>query len=253
MAAAVGRVRGKIVTALELTGIGLLDPLPAEEILQGAIWIAVAAETACDPIRCQFDPNYDVLAKPSIPHIVPKISRKSVGNLIDAAAPTQVINALESAIRGQIIVASAKMCVLRTVFRRYTAGEVGDRSARRAQEAHRLDLIENLKSFQESANSNWFCLKSLLKRMKVQVKSITPKMFIAYQELLDKHGFPHREELLFKAVWLTDIDIHWMRMVGLLASPIRRPVSFTKIIDEIIEINTYRDVCECDCKPQGRR
>lgn len=253
MAGMAGKIRAKVVTALELTGIGLLDPLPAEEVAQGAIWIAIAAESICDPIRCQFDPNYDTLAIPSIPHIVPRISRKHVRNLFDPSAPTEVVSALSSALRSQILVASAEMCVLRTVFRRHSANEVGDRPAKRAQEAHRLELIEKLKSLQECANLDWACLKSLLKENKVPVKSITRRMFVAYQEHLDKHGFPHREELLFKAVGLTDIDIHWMRLVGLLAQPPKGPVSFTKMIDEIMLINTYRDIYECDCRRLGQR
>lgn len=252
MAANAGTIRGKIATALELTGIGLLDPLPAEEILQGAIWIAVAGEAKCDPIRCQFDPSYDVLAVPSIPHVFPKISSKDVGNLFDPSAPAEVIETLSSAVRAQMLVASGEMCLLRTVFRRHSADEVGDRPAFRAQEAHRLDLIDKLQSLQKDANSNWSYLKSLLRKHKVKVNSIDAKMFAAYQEELDKNGFPPREELLFKAVGLTDNDVHWMRLLGQFIEPPKRAVSFIKMIDEIITINTFRDIYECDCRSRRK-
>jgi hypothetical protein len=234
--------------ALAITGLGLVDPLPVEEIAQCVAVFGIAILKFCDPVRCEFDPAYTEVFVPALPPSLPRVTAAGAKNIVKGRVPDSVIEALDAAIQQHAWMNSLGAAMLKTVFRTYSAKTRGDRAAERRQKEQQERLCADVKARQKEVTRAWRRLLAEIERANVRVGSITPAQFVRFQKRVWAEGFPPLETKLLSEWGLGERDIHWLQVLAGVIPPPRRPVRFTEMVESLIAINERYSTCECSCR-----
>ncbi len=189
---------------------------------------------------------------PAVPPATPRITARNSPSLFKGRnIPTVAYTTLNKAVRKQLLTTSYEACILKTCFRRFTARKEKDRKTARLQEDHFRHLTKEVLAKQKEANEWWAALLTIIRNHKLRTSSVTAKQIEAISNSIWINGFPHLEFLLLKSFGLSDEVIHCMQLFQAVI-PISMPnkkskVSFVDVIDGIMEINTFEDICECRC------
>jgi len=247
-----GLIQNKIKTAEKFTARASRQPNPKKKVIllgfQAVLDGSIAYERWCDPIPCQFDKDYSYLIHPTVPPCFPPATRESLEAALGATVSPARLALFSACYMGQAELVSFEHCILRTLFRRYTALTLGDKAAFRFQTEHVERLNAGIRATRLRTNKGWKrWVAGFSARERAKLSVVTPADILKTRTVIYKKGFPEEEILVMKALGLSDYDIHNLALLIQFGPPPEKESTFVDDVEDVIAINELDKSFTCTC------